>query len=57
MKESDASVSVSTLMDGAEASDSGYAVDLVAVSVRMRPMETFIWRAKRIMPTTHMVLK
>ena len=29
-------------------------VDLVAV--RMRPIETFLWCAKAIMPMTHMVL-
>ena len=59
MEESDASRSVSdsvsTLIDGAENSDSGYGAGS-SLAVRMRPMEAFLWRAKPIMPMTHMVL-
>ena len=60
MEESDASLSVSdsvsTLIDGAEASDSGYAAGRSSGCEDEAYMETFLWLAKPIMPMTHTVL-
>ena len=60
MEESDArrrvSDSVSTLIDGAEASASGYAAGRSSGCEDEAAMETFLWRANPIMPITHAVL-
>ena len=60
MEENDPSLSVSdrvsTLIDGAEASDSGYAAGRSSGCEDEAYMKTFLWQAKPIMPMTHMVL-
>ena len=60
MEENDPSLSVSdsvsTLIDGAEASDSGYAAGRSSGCEDEAYMKTFLWLAKPKMPMTHMVL-
>ena len=59
MEESEASLSVSdsvsTIIDGAEASDSGYAAGRSS-GCEDEALETLLWLAKPIMPMTHTVL-